>query len=195
LSEVLPDFSAHLASLSTQLVGLQAHVATLEHQLALLGEPVQKEQHWRTSQAETFEDKSLESAQEKSLESSQDKSLEKEPALSSASIDRGKHPHVLPLVEYGAQGKYVVSSPQEGLLEFSPDSPHWFAWLSTLPSFRFVGQQGRFTAFRGYQCSASTPWWAHRQIRNRSYKRRLGTTAFVTIESLELAAASLQALV
>ncbi len=219
LSDVLPDFTAHIASLSKQLVGLQAHVATLEHQLALLVEPLQKEQHWRTSQAETFEDQSLESAQEKSsefsqdrslesaqekssefsqdksLESSQDKSLEKEPALPSASIDRRKHPHVLPLVEYGAQGKYVVISPEQGLLELSPDSPEWFAWLSTLPSFRFVGQHGRFTAFRGYQCSPSTPWWAHRQIRNRSYKRRLGTTAFVTIESLELAAASLQALV
>jgi hypothetical protein len=211
LSEVLPDFSAHIASLSKQLVGLQAHVATLEHQLALRGEPLQKEQQWRTSQAETFEDKSLESAQDKSVESAQDKSsefsqdksvesaqdksLDKEPTLPSPSIDRRKHPHVLPLVEYGAQGKYVVISPSSGLLELSPDSPEWFAWLSTLPSFRFVGQHGRFTAFRGYQCSPSTPWWAHRQIRNRSYKRRLGTTAFVTIESLELAAASLQALV
>ena len=129
------------------------------------------------------------------MESSQDNSLRKEPVLPSASIDRRKQPHVLPLVEYGAQGQYVVISPEEGLLAFEPDSPEWFTWLSTLPSFRFVGQQGRFTAFRGYQCSASTPWWAHRQIRNRSYKRRLGTTACVTIESLELAAASLQALV
>jgi hypothetical protein len=227
LSDVLPDVSAHIASLSKQLVGLQAHVATLEHHLALLVEQLQKEQQWRTSQAETFEDKSLESAQDKSSEvsqdqswassqdkslesaqdkssevsqdqswaSSQDKSLDKEPALPSPSIDRRKHPHVLPLVEYGAQGKYVMISPSSGLLELSPDSPEWFAWLSTLPSFRFVGQHGRFTAFRGYQCSPSTPWWAHRQIRTRSYKRRLGTTAFVTIESLELAAASLQALV
>ena len=68
LSEVLLDFSAHSASLSTQLVGLQAHIATLEHQLALLGEQLQKEQHWRTSQAETFGDKSSECSQEKSLE-------------------------------------------------------------------------------------------------------------------------------
>ncbi len=76
LSDVLPDFSAHIASLSKQLVGLQAHVATLEHQLALLGEPLQKEQQWRTSQAETLEDKSWESAQDKSAEFSQEKSLE-----------------------------------------------------------------------------------------------------------------------
>ena len=96
-----------------------------------------------------------------------------EPALPSPSIDRRKHPHVLPLVEYGAQGKYVMISPEQGMLSFEPDSPQWFAWLSTLPSFRFVGQQGRFTAFRGYQCSESTPWWAHRHIRNHSHKRRL----------------------
>ena len=99
------------------------------------------------------------------------------------------------MVEYSAQGKYVLISPEEGMLSFEPDSPEWFAWLSTLPSVRFVGQQGRFTAFRGYQCSQSTPWWAHRQIRNHSHKRRLGPTASVTIECLELAASSLQALV
>ena len=110
-------------------------------------------------------------------------------------IDRRKHPHVLPLVEYGAQGTYVVISPEQGLLSFEPDSLEWFAWLSTLPSFRFVGKLGRFTAFRGYQCSEGTPWWAHRQIRNHSHKRRLGLTDSVTIASLELAASSLQALV
>ena len=98
----------------------------------------------------------MECSQDKSLECSQDKSLRKEPVLPSASIDRRKQPHVLPLVEYGAQGKYVVISPEEGLLAFEPDSPEWFTWLSTLPSFRFVGEPGRFTAFRGYQCSANT---------------------------------------
>ncbi len=144
------------------------------------------------------QDKSLESSQDKSPKSSQDKSLkssqDKSPK-SSPSMDRRKHPHVLPLVEYGVQGTYVVISPEHGMLSFQPDSPEWFAWLETLPSFRFVGQHGRFTAFRGYQCSPSTPWWAHRQIRNHSHKRRLGTTASVTIEGLELAATSLQALV
>ena len=112
-----------------------------------------------------------------------------------ASIDRRKHPHVLPVVEYGAQGTYVVMSPEEGLLSFEPDFPEWFAWLSTLPSFRFVGKHGHFTAFRGYQPTARTSWWAHRQIHAHSHKRRLGLTASVTIECLELAASSLQALV
>ena len=109
-----------------------------------------------------------------------------------ASIDRRKHPHVLPLVEYGVQGKYVVISPQRGMLSFQPDSPQWFAWLETLPSFRFVGQFGRLTAHRGYQCSPATPWRAHRQIRNHSYNHRLGTTECLTIAVLEQAAAALQ---
>ena len=191
LSSVVSDVSVHITALTQQLGSLQAYVATLHHQLALLTEQLQKEQQWRTSVTKTFLDKS----QESSLDKSQESSLDKEPALPSPSIDRRKHPHVLPLVEYGAQGKYVMISPEQGMLSFEPDSPQWFAWLSTLPSFRFVGQQGRFTAFRGYQCSESTPWWAHRQIRNHSHKRRLGTTASVTIESLELAASSLQALV
>ena len=210
LAPVVSDVSAHIMDLTQQLGSLQAHVATLQHQLSLLTEQWQKEQQWRTSHVSTFKDESLESSQDESLESSQDKSLEssqdkslefsqdKESAPASThsvSIDRRKHPHVLPLVEYGTQGKYVVISPEQGRLSFEPDSPEWFAWLSTLPSFRFVGQHGRFTAFRGYQCSPSTPWWAHRQIRNHSHKHRLGTTASVTIECLELAATSLQALV
>jgi hypothetical protein len=134
-------------------------------------------------------DKPAESSLDKSAESSSKKDS------ASVSIDRRKHPHVLPLVEYGAQGNYVVISPEQGLLSFEPDSPEWFAWLSTLPSFRFVGKYGRFTAFRGYQCSSRTSWWAHRQIHNHSHRRRLGLTASVTIEGLELAASSLQALV
>ena len=214
---VVSEVSGPITQLTQQLGSLQAQVAVLQHQLVLLTEQLQKEQQWRTSVIKTFEsnsldksaesslDKSAESSLDKSVESSLDKSAESsldksaESSLDKdatpASIDRRKHPHVLPLVEYGAQGNYVVISPEEGLLSFEPDSPQWFAWLSTLPSFRFVGQQGRFTAFRGYQCSPRTSWWAHRQIRHHSHKRRLGLTASVTIASLELAASSLQALV
>ncbi len=178
LSSVMSDVSVPITELTQQLGSLQAHVATLQHQLALLTEQLHKEQQWRTSHVSTFEDQSLES------------SLDTESAP--ASIDRRKHPHVLPLVEYGVQGKYVVISPQRGMLSFQPDSPQWFAWLETLPSFRFVGQFGRLTAHRGYQCSPATPWRAHRQIRNHSYNHRLGTTEGLTIAVLEQAAAALQ---
>jgi uncharacterized coiled-coil protein SlyX len=204
-SSVVSEESSPIMQLTQQLGSLQAQVATLQQQLALLTEQLQKEQQWRTSVIKTFEDKPAESSLDKPAESSLDKSTESsldkstksslEKDATPASIDRRKHPRVLPLVEYGVQGNYVVISPEEGLLSFEPDSPEWFAWLSTLPSFRFVGQQGRFTAFRGYQCSPSTPWWAHRQIRNHSHKQRIGATDSMTIAGLERAAASLQALV
>ena len=188
-SSMMSEISGPITQLTQQLGSLQAQVVLLQQQLALLTEHLQKERQGCTSVIKTFENPSPES----SLDTPAESSLEKDAI--SASIDRRKHPRVLPLVEYGAQGTYVVISPEEGLLSFEPDSPEWFAWLSTLPSFRFVGQQGRFTAFRGYQCSPRTSWWAHRQIRTHSHKRRLGLTASVTIASLELAATSLQALV
>ena len=195
-SSVVSEISGPITELAQHLGSLQAQIAMLQNQLALLTEQLQKEQQRRTSVIETFENTSLESSLDKSAESSLDKSAKSSLDKSvPVSIDRRKHPHILPLVEYGAQGQYVVISPEEGLLSFEPDSPEWFAWLSTLPSFRFVGQHGRFTAFHGYQCSPGTSWWAHRQIRNHSHRHRLGLPASVTIASLELAASSLQALV
>jgi hypothetical protein len=218
-ADVPPDFS--LSDLTTQLNCLQAQVVMLQHQLTLLTEQLQKEQEWRTSQVSAFMDKSLESSSDKSLESSLDKSLESsldkslesssDKSLESSSdkslekgsahvaanapiIDRRKHPHVLPLVEYGGvEGKYVVISPQQGMLAFEPDSPEWFAWLSTLPSFRFVGMLGHCTVHRGAQGLPSRSWRASRQIRNRSYNHPLGKTESLTIAHLEQVAATLQA--
>ncbi len=210
VSAVVSEVCANITELTQQLGSLQAHVTTLQHQLTLLTEHLQKEQQWRTSHVSTFEnkssesslDKSSESSLDKSLESSLDKSLESSLDKSSessldkksapASLDRRTHPHVLPLVEYGARGTYVVISPEQGLLSFEPDSPEWFAWLSTLPSFRFVGQHGRLTAHRESQRLTKAPWRAHRQIRNHSYNHRLGQTDCLTIAVLEQAAAALQ---
>ena len=160
----------------------------------------------REKSLEPSQEKSLESSQEKSQRSPKKKSLEspKEKSLESfrekesargvpntASIDRRKLPHVLPLVEYGAGGKYVVICPERGMLDFEPDSPEWFAWLSRLSSFRFIGQQGRFTANRG-ACLPTRGWRAARHIRNRSYNLSLSKTEALTIANLEQAAAALQ---
>ena len=35
-----------------------------------------------------------------------------------------------PLIEYGAQGPYVIVSSQEGELHLVPDSAEWFEWLA-----------------------------------------------------------------
>ena len=101
---------------------------------------------------------------------------------------------VLPLVEFGTHGGYVVICPEHGLLTLEPDTPQWFAWLATRSSFRFVGKHGRLTAHREVQRLPKAAWRAHRQIRNHTYNIRLGSTESLTIAALEQAAADLQAL-
>jgi hypothetical protein len=99
---------------------------------------------------------------------------------------------LLPLVEYGAHGTYVVICPQQGELLLVPDSPQWFAWLACVSSFRFVGKCGRFTACRVYDKGPTRSWQAHRVIHQHHYKPHLGVTEHLTIDCLEQAAATLQ---
>jgi transposase-like protein len=113
------------------------------------------------------------------------------PCASSATKPPRPPAHVLPLVEYGTQGHYVVICPKQGLLPLEPDTPAWFAWLATLSSFRFVGRLGRLTAHRESQRVPGAAWRAHRKIRNHTYNQRLGQTQCLTIAVLEQAAAAL----
>ena len=111
--------------------------------------------------------------------------------------ERGLHPaelrarsRVIPLIEYGAGGSYVVICPQEGELHLTPDLPAWFDWLATLSSFRFIGKQGRFTAYRKGRLSRR--WSAYRTMHQHGYQHYLGTTDHLTINCLEQMAATLQ---
>ncbi len=98
------------------------------------------------------------------------------------------------LIEYGAQGTDVIISSQEGELHLSPDSAAWFAWLASISSFRFVGQEGRFTAYRDSKHGHPTrSWRAYRTIHQHNYKHSLGLTDQLTIIRLEQVAALLQA--
>lgn len=97
---------------------------------------------------------------------------------------------VLPLIEYGAAGTYVVICPQDGELVLTPDSSAWFDWLATLASFRFVGKQGRFNAYRKGRMSRR--WSAYRTMHQHDYQHYLGTTDHLTIDCLEQMAAKLQ---
>ncbi|HEY4384789.1 MAG TPA: hypothetical protein VGN34_09980 [Ktedonobacteraceae bacterium] len=113
-SSVVSEVSGSMTELTQQLGSLQTHVIALEHQLALLTEQWQQEQQWRTSvtkmlennsldkSAESSLDKSAETSLDKSAKSSLDKSAESslDKVSASVSIDRRKHPHILPLVEY-----------------------------------------------------------------------------------------------
>lgn len=100
--------------------------------------------------------------------------------------------HVLPLIEYGAQGSYVVVCPKEGVLPFRVDSVEWFDWLATLVSFRFMAPAGRFTAYRHINGGRRVRTWiAHRYFHGRMYKTTLGVTDHLTVARLEQAAAQL----
>src|SRR6266700_3386017 len=56
--------------------------------------------------------------------------------------------------------------------------------------FRFVGQQGRFSAYRKGRMSRR--WSAYRTIHQHDYQHYLGTTDHLTIDCLEQMAAKLQ---
>ncbi len=105
---------------------------------------------------------------------------------------RSKPVHVLPRVEYGADGRYVVICPKKGRLPFEPDSPEWFDWLISQSSFRFVGKCGHFTAHHEWRVPRGA-CRAHRQIRNHSYTLPLARRNALTIAVLEQAAEALQA--
>lgn len=88
----------------------------------------------------------------------------------------------------------MIVSAQDGELHLEPDSPAWFEWLATITSFRFVGQQGRFTAYRDTKQGHPTrSWRAYRTIHQCNYKCSLGITDALTLACLEQAAATLQA--
>jgi hypothetical protein len=115
-------------------------------------------------------------------------------SATSSSTKRLRAPaHVLPLVEYGTHGGYVIICAEHGLLPFEPESADWFAWLATHSSFRFLGQSGRLTAHRELKHVPGGTWRAHRQIRNQSYSLHLGSAESLTIAALEQDAAALQA--
>jgi len=103
-----------------------------------------------------------------------------------------KPKHVIPRVEYGEQGHYVVICPKLGVLPFEPDTEAWFAWVREQDSFRFVGQSGYFTAHHEWRVPKGA-WRAHRHIRNRVYIQRLAPHHELTIAVLEQAAQALQA--
>lgn len=100
---------------------------------------------------------------------------------------------LVPLIEYGAGGRYVLICPKQGELSIIPDSPEWFAWLASLSSFRFVGNSGRFSARRGYNRRPNRCWYAQRRMHQKNYSKYIGVSERLTTERLEQVAASFQA--
>jgi hypothetical protein len=181
-----------------QLSHLETHVSTLQQQLAQLAlellqeRTLRYEQRLQTLEAflqPTQRPEALPQApQTTGTQTQQENVTGKERCLHPAELRARSR--VLPLIEYGAGGTYVVICPQEGELHLTPDSPEWFDWLATLSSFRFIGKQGRLSAYRKGRLSRR--WSAYRTIHQHDYQHYLGTTDHLTIDCLEQMAAKLQ---
>lgn len=168
-----PSAPAALLTLPEQLAALHAQVDALSQQVAELT-------HWLHAQPQP-------SAEPVPVVT---------PSARAASVKPtppAKPAHVLPLVEAGRDGQYVVLCPEHGLLPIQLDTPQWFAWLDTQSAFRFVGRQGRLTVHREINRLPNAAWRAHRSIRNHTVNLHLGSTQDLTSAVVEQAAATLEA--
>jgi hypothetical protein len=176
LPDDLLEVFVALRALPAQLAALQAQLADLTQQFSHLAEPA----------STTRSRVGVTSKATNSRRSSRGRTK-------SSQQRRQSQAQVLALVEYAGEGHYVVISPRGGLLPFEPDTPAWFAWLTTCSSFRFVGKLGLLTAHRELHNVSRAVWRAHRNIRNHTYNVHLGKTEDLTIATLEQAAATLHA--
>jgi hypothetical protein len=171
---------------------LETQVATLQQQLAQLALQLLQERTWRNEQRLQRLEALLQPTPKQALHMMGEKSQPEEGGQKERClppVQRHARSQVIPLIEYGAHGTYVIICPKLGELPLTPDSPAWFDWLATFSSFRFVGQQGRLSTYRnkGRSC-----WMAYRRIHGRRYEHALGSTDHLTIDRLEQMAAKLQ---
>jgi hypothetical protein len=199
---LLPPSMLEEADLRKQLSYLERCVTSMQEQLAQLALEMLQERSLRYERRlSTLEAQVQQQRDVPACEHGQEAQGEVLPPESLSTTGRRLHPaelrarsRLIPLIEYGAAGTYVVICPHEGALELVPDSPEWFEWFASISSFRFVGQQGRFTAYRDSKHGRPTrSWRAHRRIHQHNYKHSLGVTNQLTITRLEQGAAILQA--
>lgn len=188
------------SELLARLAHLEAQVALLQQQLAglaleLLQERTERYEH----RLHTLEALIQPSAQQKrsvsapQLAPREQRSQPTKPLPTQRSHPtKGRPRPILPLIEYTADGTYIVICPHQGELALVPDSPEWFAWLETISSLRFLGQQGRWSAYRDKE-RTSCCWFAYRRINGHQYVRALGSPHQLTLARFEQMAATLQA--
>ncbi len=188
------DLFARLVHLESQLAMVQQHLAALT--LEFLQERTQRYEH-RLLTLETLilplpkpEQAVCPRPEASERESQADKPLKP----SHVHPMKGRRRAILPLIEYGADASYFVICPQQGELALVPDSPEWFAWLETISSLRFLGQQGRWSAYRDKGRSSGC-WFAYRRINGHQYVRSLGSSHQLTIARFEQIAATFQSYV
>jgi hypothetical protein len=184
------------ADLRARLAHMEAQIATLQAQLTDLTLQLLREREQRTEQRLLALEAERVSACDRpsvSFPGGGVPTVPCQPALPALVCHpTEKRSRLIPLIEYGARGRYVLISPEEGELAITPDSPEWFAWLASLSSFRFVGQAGRFSARRGYNRRSNRGWYAQRGIHQKNYSKYIGVSEHVTTDRLEQIAAHFQ---
>ena len=180
----------HDADLRARLAQMEAQVATLQAQLTDLALQLLQEREQRSEHRLLALEAQLTSTGE---HTPQVPSVSCQPAMSPLVC----HPteqrnRLIPLIEYGARGRYVLICPEKGELHITPNSPEWFAWLASLSSFRFVGLSGRFSARRGYNHRPNRGWYGQRTIHQQSHSKYIGVSEHVTTDRLEHIAAHFQ---
>jgi hypothetical protein len=188
------DLLARLAHLETQLAVVQQHLAALT--LEFLQERTGRYEHrLHTLEALISPLPKPEQAVCPRPSASEQKSQADKP-LHTRRVHplKGRRRAILPLIEYSADGTYIVICPELGELALIPDSPEWFAWLETISSLRFLGQQGRWSAYRDKGRSSGC-WFAYRRINGHQYVRSLGSPHQLTIARFEQMAATFQSYV
>jgi hypothetical protein len=190
LPATVPD-----TDLRARLVQMEAQMTTLQAQLTDLALQLLQEREQRAEQRLLTLEALLTSTGEHAPASlaGSPLSVPDQPAMPPlACHPTEKRNRLIPLIEYGARGRYVLICPEEGELHIAPDSPEWFAWLASLSSFRFVGQAGRFSARRGFNHRPNRGWYAQRTMHQRYHSKYIGVSEHVTTGRLEHIAAHLQ---
>ena len=183
-----PELSLALLALPEQLAALQAQIMALQNQVADLTRLMQQP---RPTPALPLTQTKPSFTVKRRAKPTRSASGSRS-AASATTKTPPKSVHVIPRVEYGQAGHYVVICPKYGLLPFEPDTPEWLAWVAKQEAFRFVGKSGHFTAHHEWRVPKGA-WRAHRHIRNHSYTLRLAPNHELTIAVLEQAAQTLQA--
>jgi len=181
------------ADLRARLAQMEAQVAMLQSQLTNLALQLLREREQRTESGLLALEAQPSSHGERSLATGSVVLVPEQPAMPLfACHPTEQRVPLIPLIEYGARGHYVLICPEEGELHMTPDSPEWFAWLASLSSFRFVGQSGRFSARRGYNRGPNRCWYAQRGIHQKNYSKYVGVSEHITVARLEQVAAQFQ---
>jgi hypothetical protein len=189
-----PDLLSRLAHLETQVALLQQHLARLA--LELLQERTQRYEHRLHALEARIHPPAQQARPIPALQSVSEQRSQPDTPLNTRRVHpaKGRPRAILPLIEYTADGTYLVICPQQGELALIPDSPAWFAWLETISSLRFLGQQGRWSAYRDKR-RAAHGWFAYRRMHGHQYVHALGSPHELTIARFEQMAATLQSYV